>query len=130
MKGKRRTLHWDDTCSEASLPYVEHAGVIGSYNGHNVHAGLHCKVKRSLLESAQFRPVGVAARAFGEYEDVLPLPAHLLRGTLEGFQRVAAVPSVDEHCAGRSHEPAEEGNPLEAGLGRHRGIRWEYGAQE
>lgn len=74
-------------------------------------------MERSLLEPAQLRAAGIAACALGEDEDALSMCQHLIGGAGESLTCAPAVGAVDEDGAGKGHEPAEEGDGLEARFG-------------
>ena len=84
----------------------------------------------ALLERQQRRLLRIAPRPLGEDEDGLAVLAHLARGALESLYGLGPVDAVNEDGAAEGHEPAEEGDRAERGLGRHGGVGGKAGAEE
>lgn len=87
-------------------------------------------MERPLLEGQQPGLLGIAPRALGEHPHALPLLLHLVGGALHRAARARRVRAVDKHRPGQRHEPAEDGDALQARLGGHGAVRGEDGAED
>lgn len=86
-------------------------------------------MESSFLEGQHGGLLGVASRSFGEHVDALLLVLDLASGTLHSFASVLGVLAIDEDGAAEGHEPAEERNALESGLGGYTAVLGEHGTE-
>lgn len=103
--------------------------IVGNHDGDDWHLGLDSEVEGALLEGQQHGILGVAAGALREHVDTLAAVADLVGGAAHLLAGVLAVGAVEEDGAAQGHEPAEEGDALERGLGRHAAVLGEHAAK-
>ena len=98
-----RHPHRNRTGTEQLPPHIQDVAVVCDRDRDDGHLRLHGEVESALFEGEQVRVVVVAARAFGEDVDGLPVLVHLLGGGIEGGDGLGAGFALDEDGFAEGH---------------------------
>lgn len=116
--------------SKPPLPHRTNPPVIRTDAHHDRHLRLHSQMKRPLLEPTQLHLRPTMPGPLRKDKNTLPHFPHLRRRGLKRLQRTDPVRAIDKHGPAQAHEPAQEGDIAQGGLGGDGAVAREDGPEE